>query len=278
MEARKLQEIEFHNMLREKAPQQRWTLEDEQRLESNPLWANYKYYSAERKSVDLVEDFLRQRCPGSKVLDYCCGNGDDTVKMATFGAWEAVGIDISDVGIEHGRRRAQQEGVADRTKFFVMDAEKMGFEDDSFDVIKAYGCLHHLDLDKAFSELARVLKPGGVIICTEALGHNPLIHLYRKMTPHLRTPWEVDHLLQKKSLRKAEAWFGEVHPQFFHLATLFAVPLRRFGFFPRLLALLEAVDSVMLRLPVIKWQAWQVVFTLAQPRKKATAAARAAHS
>ena len=272
LEARKQQEIEFHNMLREDAPQQRWSVDGERSVESNPLWSNFKYYAVERQSLDLVEDFLKRECPGKRVLDYCCGSGEDTLKLARYGAREAIGIDISEVGVEHGRRMAAEEGLSDRCRHMVMDAEKLEFPDNHFDMVKVYGCLHHLDLDKAYSELARVLKPEGVIICTEALGHNPVIHLYRKLTPKLRTPWEVDHLINRTGLRKAENYFGEVRPRFFHLATLFAVPFRKLPFFESLLGLLEGLDSVLLKLPWIKWQAWQVVFTLSKPRKAARAA------
>lgn len=265
MEDRKLQEIQFHNILREHAPQQRWSKENEESLRDKPLWSNFKYYSVERKSIDLVERFLQIRVPGKCVLDYCCGNGEDTVKMAKMGAAEACGIDISDVGIEHGRNYARQEGVEDRAKFFFMDAENTDFPDEHFDVIKIYGCLHHLDMPKAFCELSRVLKPDGVAIATEALGHNPIIHLYRKMTPQLRTPWEVDHLVQKKNLIEARQYFDEVHETFFHLFTLIAVPFRKTPLFGPVLALCEAVDSVLLKLPFIKYQAWQVVFTLGKP-------------
>lgn len=269
MADRKLQEIEFHNLLRQDTPQQRWSKEGEDRLKKNPLWTNFKYYSVERQSIDVVEEFLQARVPGKRVLDYCCGSGVDTVKMAKMGAAEVCGIDISDVGIEHGRNAARQEGVEDRAKFFVMDAENMEFPDNYFDIIKIYGCLHHLDMAKAFSELSRVLKPEGTAIATEALGHNPLIQLYRVMTPRLRTPWEKDHLVQRRNLAQARHYFGSVHPTFFHLFTLGAVPFRKTPLFLPMLAFLETVDSVVLKWSFVKYQAWQVVFTMGKPNKQA---------
>jgi hypothetical protein len=111
------------------------------------------------------------------------------------------------------------------------------------------------------------LRPGGAIICNEALGHNPIIHLYRRCTPRLRTEWEVNHILRKNQFRTAAKYFAEVRLHFFHLATLFAVPFRNTPFFPTLLAATEALDGLLLKMPVIKWHAWQVVFTLAKPIK-----------
>ena len=64
MEARKREEIEFHDILREVAPQQRWSPENEERLKSDPLWTNFKYYSIERASLEFVDVFVRDRCRG----------------------------------------------------------------------------------------------------------------------------------------------------------------------------------------------------------------------
>ncbi len=47
----------------------------------------------------------------------------------------------------------------------VADAERLPFEDDSFDLVVGHAVLHHLpDLTQAFAELFRVLKPGGTIV------------------------------------------------------------------------------------------------------------------
>jgi len=47
------------------------------------------------------------------------------------------------------------------------------------------GILHHLDYDKAMSELHRVLKPGGAVLFTEPLGHKPAVERYRRHTPEV---------------------------------------------------------------------------------------------
>jgi hypothetical protein len=128
--------------------------------------------------------------------------------------------------------------------------------------------LHHLDLDKAYADLARVLKPAGKMICTEALGHNVLIQRYRRRTPHLRTEWEVEHILHKKDIELAKKYFNTVKILgFFHLASIAAVPFRNSIAFSGILRSLETVDSLLLKIPGIRWQAWQVVFVLSNPKK-----------
>lgn len=119
------------------------------------------------------------------VLEYGCGKGSYAFFLAKYGV-RVVGIDISEVGIRLAQERADCEGLKN-VKFLVMDAEEMEFENNSFDLVCGTGILHHLDLNKALKELVRVLKPEGKAIFVEPLGHNPIINLYRKLTPSLRT-------------------------------------------------------------------------------------------
>lgn len=269
MEARKQEEIAFHDKLRESLHEQRWSPQAEGRVANDPLWGNFKYYAIERHSLELMKRWLLEGAPGGSVLDYCCGNGEESVYVAKHGAQSVVGIDISPVSIENCKSLARREGVADRVDFRVMDAEALEFQDNSFDLIMEYGVLHHLDLDRAMGELARVLKPGGSIVCTETLAHNPFIAAYRRRTPHLRTLWEADHILGRKSFTTIEEHFGKIERHFFHLTTLGAVPLRHTPVFGPVLAGLRAVDRVLLSIPGLQWQAWQVVFRLSNPRKAA---------
>jgi SAM-dependent methyltransferase len=143
----------------------------------------------------------------------------------------------------------------------------MTFEDNSFDLAVEYGALHHVDLEKAMAELARVLKPAGEMICVEALRHNPLIHWYRKRTPHLRTQWEVEHILGIQDLDVVRKHFSSVSVRFFHLAALAAVPFRRTPLFRPLMHVLNGIDRVLLSNAGIGKYAWIMVFTAGTPRK-----------
>lgn len=272
MEKRKEIERDFHNKIRlitddSHVADTRWSPELEVTIKNNPLWKNMKYYSVERKSREFVLNWFENNCRGKYVLDYCAGNGEDGVYIAKHGAEKVTGIDISNVSIENCTYLASKNGVSDVTEFIVSDAENTGFEDNLFDIITEYGALHHLDRKKAFPEMARILRSDGKIICNEALGHNPIIHLYRKKTPLLRTEWEVEHIMRKKDFEMAQKYFGKVEMHFFHLFTLLAVPFRKFSGFPFFLRLLEGIDSVLLKFPGIKWWAWQVVFILSEPKK-----------
>ena len=254
-EDRKKKERQLHDLLR-------GDLADDPRFTSNK-----KFYSISKSNQDYVKRWLSERCKGKRVLDYCCGNGNFTIWLAEAGA-EAYGIDISPVSIENATKEAGHRRVSDKAKFLVMDAEATEFPDNYFDFAVVNGVLHHLELEKAYRELARILKPEGEIICTEALRHNMLIHLYRRMTPHLRTAWEVEHILGKREIERAKVWFNRVEIlKFFHLATIAAVPFRKLPIFEPIRRSLSLLDEILLRLPFIRWQAWMVVFVLAQPKK-----------
>lgn len=256
MELRKQKEKEFHNKLRSKL------------LEGNNRYfsSNKKFYSITRKSVKFVEDWLLKNYKDKRVLDYCCGNGQFSILLAEKGI-KAVGIDISDISIKNAKSLARKKGVADKTLFFVRDAEKTGFPDNYFDAVVCSGVLHHLDIEKAFSEIKRILKPEGKAICIEPLAYNPVFQLYRKITPHLRTEWEKEHILSAKEIKLAKKYFKKVETNFFHLTTLFCVPFRKFLFFNYILKFFEGIDSILLKVPIIKWLAWQIIFILSSPKK-----------
>ncbi len=260
METRKDKERQLHNTLRNNDLKS--TMTEFERLTSNKKW-----YTVTRKSRTLVKNYLFNMASGERVLDYCCGNGNASIDIGRMGANEVIGVDVSNISVENARKSAEIEGV-DNVRFEVMDAEAMTFEDNYFGLIYESGVLHHLDLNKSYLELMRVLKPDGKIICTEALRHNPLFHYYRKRTSHLRTQWEVDHILGREDIELAKKHFNNVEIMgFFHFATLAAVPFRNMCGFNLVLSVLENLDSIFLKLPVLKWQAWQVVFVLSNPKK-----------
>lgn len=259
MDLRKQKEAKFHNQLRDKELKK-------DTAQHRYLTSNKKFYSIARKSEQFVKNHLIRNCAGKKTLDYCCGNGELVFLLAQQGA-EAFGVDISSVSIENCQQEALKKGLEKNAKFLVMDAENLKFADNYFDLIICNGVLHHLDINKAYSELAKVLKPEGKIVCDEPLIHNPIFQLYRRRTPHLRTQWEATHILSKNDIILAKNYFGEIETKFFHLFTLLAVPFRNLPCFSFFLGILERIDSVILKIPFIKWWAWQVVFILAKPKK-----------
>jgi ubiquinone/menaquinone biosynthesis C-methylase UbiE len=96
---------------------------------------------------------------GLKVLEIGVGLGTDHVQFARAGA-QLHGVDLSDRGVELVRGRLDREGLS--SELHVADAERLPFEDASFDVVYSWGVLHHTpDTPRAFAEAIRVLRPEG---------------------------------------------------------------------------------------------------------------------
>jgi ubiquinone/menaquinone biosynthesis C-methylase UbiE len=230
-------------------------------------FSNMKFYSITRSSVAYRDAQLFDGIRGATALDYCCGNGEVGIEMARRGAARVHGIDISHVAISNATELARTSQVDQNCEFSQMDSENTTFEADTFDVIHEYGALHHLELETAFRELARILKPGGKVVCTETLRHNPLIHMYRKLTPELRTEWEVEHILGVPEINEGRRYFNRVEIRFFHLTALAAVPLRKSIIFEPVLKLFETLDFCITRVPLLQRMAWIAVIIYSEPKK-----------
>ena len=195
---------------------------------------------------------------GGRVLEYGCGPGSYAFPLAQQGA-DVVGIDISEVAIEQASAKAEEMGL--NIDFQVMNAEDLEFEDNSFDVICGTSIIHHLELDTAYAEINRVLKPGGVCIFLEPMGHNPLINAYRRFTPNLRTPDE--HPLLVNDLTLAERTFSEVKTEYFTLFSLAWSPFASKFKSDGVITALDNFDQLVFRtVPYLRRMAWLVVMEL----------------
>ena len=102
----------------------------------------------------------------------------------------------------------------ENSEFICVDGHKIPKEDEEFDFVIVNSLLHHLDLEKSFREINRVLKSNWYLIFREPLGTNPFFQFYRYLTSSARTADErpftlLDIKLMKKYfyLRNVE-WFG----------------------------------------------------------------------
>lgn len=129
------------------------------------------------KSIAEIPPEVSQHFPTLEDTDVCeigCGYGMIACYFAARGA-RVFGIDVADSNIAVAQRSARVNGVAERVRFQVMQAEWMNFPDNKFDFIFGNAVLHHLDVEASAREFWRVLKPGGVAIFREPLGENPVL-------------------------------------------------------------------------------------------------------
>lgn len=221
-----------------------------------------KFYAVTGSSKAFYRNYIVQHCRGRRVLEYGCGPFSHSPLLAREGA-DVVGIDISSAAIRQYRDWARSKNVP-AIHSLVMNAEQLAFRDATFDLICGTGILHHLDLQKSYQELARMLAPGGSAVFIEPLGHNPLINLYRRLTPSMRTPDE--HPLLMSDLTMARKYFRTLEVFHFHLSSLAVFPFRSFSWFGALVRKMDGLDRSLFRaLPVLKKHSWAVVMILKDP-------------
>lgn len=197
---------------------------------------------------------------GDRVLELGVGLASTGWDLARRGA-HVVAIDISPVAIERAQATAKAEGL-DTIEFRVMNAEQLDFGARSFDGVIGSGILHHLDLDRVFAEIRRVLKPSGQAVFYEPLGHNPLINWHRKHSPEQRTVDE--HPIVRADFSTARRHFATVEASMHHCTVLgCALMPGRLALMAR--PVLDRVDSLITRIPGLRWQSWITVIELSGP-------------
>ncbi|MBW7871575.1 MAG: bifunctional demethylmenaquinone methyltransferase/2-methoxy-6-polyprenyl-1,4-benzoquinol methylase UbiE [Flavobacteriia bacterium] len=102
------------------------------------------------------------------VLDIATGTGDLAIMMAKATDAKITGFDLSAGMLEVGRQKIKEQNLENRIEMIQGDAEKMPFEDNSFDCITvAFGVRNFENLKKGLDEIYRVLKPGGKFVILE---------------------------------------------------------------------------------------------------------------
>ena len=117
------------------------------------------------------------------LLDVACGYSMTPVIFALAGA-RVHAIDVAPKTIATVQKFADYKGVGGRVQAHVGPAEMLPFEDETFDLVFGGAALHHLQLEQAASEIARVLKTGGKGAFQEPLGHNRVLEFARDYLPY----------------------------------------------------------------------------------------------
>lgn len=102
----------------------------------------------------------------SSVLDVASGTGDFAIKLydKLAGNTKLVGIDISEGMLAKARDKARERKI----EFMVADAERIPFEDGSFDAVScSYGIRNFANPPAALAEFCRVLSSGGRAVIIE---------------------------------------------------------------------------------------------------------------
>lgn len=129
-----------------------------------------------RALLDLVDRRLRDRGP-IRALDVGCGNGRFDSMLDPIE--ELHGVDVSPEIV------AAAAETVPRGRFEVADGTSLPFADDAYDLTFTVCTLHHVEPPQRpalMRELARVTRPGGLVVVFE---HNPLNPLTRRVVRHV---------------------------------------------------------------------------------------------
>jgi SAM-dependent methyltransferase len=180
--------------------------------------------------------------PQMKVLELGCGTAYFTRELARTGA-SITAVDISPELLA----AATEQCDASNVTFEIQNASALEYADSSFDAIVGSSVLHHLAIERALSELHRVLRPVGMIRFTEPNMLNPQIAIQKNIPAVKRrlgdSPdetaffrWPLARQLQDAGFHRIEITpFDFLHPR---------IP-------KRLIPSVQAIGDLLEKLPLI---------------------------
>lgn len=108
--------------------------------------------------------------PGQCALDVCTGTADFALRLAKDVGedGQVIGIDFCEPMLKIGVSKVRRNRVGQRITLALGDAQTLPFAANSFDAVTvAFGIRNVADIERAFAEMWRVLKPGGRLVCLE---------------------------------------------------------------------------------------------------------------
>ena len=167
-----------------------------------------------------------------------------------------TGIDISEISLQKARKRVKLY-ENQKVEFKQDNCENLSLENESFELVYGTGVLHHLKLDLAIKEIARVLKKDGKIIFVEPLGTNPIINLYRWMTPKARS--QDEHPFNEKDFAFMRNYFKDLKIKYYGFLTLIFYPFYGNQSSSKFFNLLSNFDQYLFKSRFLRKFAWSAL-------------------
>lgn len=127
-------------------------------------WDNDYYHPiAERYYDEAIPSMLKLMGakPGDTVLDAGCGPGVHSIRAVKYGC-KVTAIDISRAMLSEATARVNAAGAMPSVEFEQQDLTKLTYPDASFRFVFSWGVIIHIrEVEKALSELSRIVAPGG---------------------------------------------------------------------------------------------------------------------
>ena len=122
-----------------------------------------------------------KRIHPAAILDVATGTGDFAIQLnKSLHPQHITGIDLSQGMLDEARRKVKDKGLEEKITFVKGDCMALPMADGTFDAVTvAFGVRNFEHLQQGYKEMARVLKPGGMLCVLElSTPGNPLIRWF----------------------------------------------------------------------------------------------------
>jgi len=116
-------------------------------------------------------DMLIEKVPlkeGQRFLDVGCGVGLPALELVKRKGCQVDGVNITSEQVEQANETAQRENLEHLAKFYVADAIKLPFEENTFDGGWFFDSISHMPRQQVYREACRTLKPGSFLFVTDS--------------------------------------------------------------------------------------------------------------